>query len=197
MSSLSGKSAEEISELLDEFGIKHGPVVDSTRSLYEKKIKEAMAKEKGGKASQPSSDKTYYREEEEEVTYVYRTPVRNDVAGGDRMSNLRSRSEWSEREYEPELSYSASHLSSQPRFRTDYQGRDAVDARDMYDTPASYRSSYLQSTPVKAAAVAPEAAKSSRLIPMWVQLVVFLALAFFLYLVFSSMEPDESHKGIE
>lgn len=100
MSSLSNKSAQEISELLDEYGIKHGPVVgewhrlscllcapvwigltdrsylssftcnkgfavscllaESTRGLYEKKLKEAMAKSKRAK---PSPDKTYYREE--------------------------------------------------------------------------------------------------------------------------------------
>lgn len=33
---------------------------DSTRSLYERKLKEAMSKEKRGK---PASDKTFYREE--------------------------------------------------------------------------------------------------------------------------------------
>uniref|UniRef100_A0A3Q0R5C1 LEM domain-containing protein n=1 Tax=Amphilophus citrinellus TaxID=61819 RepID=A0A3Q0R5C1_AMPCI len=60
MSSLSNKSAQEISELLDEYGIKHGPVVESTRGLYEKKLKEAMAK---GRRAKPSPDKTYYREE--------------------------------------------------------------------------------------------------------------------------------------
>lgn len=125
MSSLSSKSAQEIHELLDEYGIKHGPVVgewlklncllcinvqltnytglflscylcqltmsapvvvfaflwfsvhlcslglmftlvwhllclESTRSLYEKKLREAMAK---GKRAKPSPDKTYYREE--------------------------------------------------------------------------------------------------------------------------------------
>uniref|UniRef100_A0A096MDI8 Si:ch211-150o23.2 n=1 Tax=Poecilia formosa TaxID=48698 RepID=A0A096MDI8_POEFO len=71
MASLDNKSPQEISDLLDEYGIKHGPVVGTTKSLYVKKLKEAMAK---GKKAKPSSDKTYYREEEEEVTYVYRTP---------------------------------------------------------------------------------------------------------------------------
>ena len=36
---------------------------DSTRSLYEKKLREAMAQGKGAKYSKPSPDKTYYREE--------------------------------------------------------------------------------------------------------------------------------------
>ena len=92
MSTLSNRSDQEISALLDDYGIKHGPIVgqynrlmlicglpqgvvysywiliyvllrlttDSTRSLYEKKILQAMGnKEK----ARPSSDKTFYREE--------------------------------------------------------------------------------------------------------------------------------------
>ncbi|KTG45195.1 hypothetical protein cypCar_00003513, partial [Cyprinus carpio] len=59
MSSLSGKSDEEISQLLDEYGIKHGPILESTRNLYKKKLSEAMTKN----AKPSSSNKTYYREE--------------------------------------------------------------------------------------------------------------------------------------
>ncbi|XP_051281176.1 emerin (Emery-Dreifuss muscular dystrophy) isoform X3 [Dicentrarchus labrax] len=76
--SLSEKSDEEISELLAEYGIKHGPIVDSTRKLYEKKLEKAME----ATPLQASSDKTYYREEEEEVTYItYQSPVRHEVYG--------------------------------------------------------------------------------------------------------------------
>lgn len=64
---------------------------------------------------------------------------------------------------------------------------------DMYDTPSTYRDSYKKSTPMKS----PEAPKSSRLIPLWVQFVFFLAVVLFLYLIFSSMEANESLKGIE
>ncbi|KAG7278447.1 hypothetical protein CRUP_038742, partial [Coryphaenoides rupestris] len=64
--SLSGKTDAEISQLLSEYGVKHGPIVDSTRRLYEKKLIAAME----NKAKETPSDKTYYREEVEEVTYV-------------------------------------------------------------------------------------------------------------------------------
>lgn len=70
--SLSEKSDSEISDLLTQYGIKHGPVVDSTRRLYEKKLEEAMEEA----AQNCSSDKTYYREEEV-VTYItYHSPPR-------------------------------------------------------------------------------------------------------------------------
>ncbi|KAM9855960.1 uncharacterized protein ACBR49_002087 isoform 2-T2 [Aulostomus maculatus] len=167
MSSLSRKSAQEISEMLDEYGIKHGPVVDSTRSLYEKKLKEAMAREE---RPSPSSDKTYYREEEEEVTYVYRTPVRSD--GSADRPYMRSRPEWTEREFEPEP--------------------------HMYDMPSTYRNSYLKSTPMKSPQAPPPAApKSARFVPLWVQFIFFLAVAAFLYFVFSNMETNEYTKKIE
>uniref|UniRef100_A0A3B3CP95 Emerin n=1 Tax=Oryzias melastigma TaxID=30732 RepID=A0A3B3CP95_ORYME len=160
MSSLSNMSAEEISELLDEYGIKHGPVVDSTRNLYEKKLKEAMAK---GKKAKPSPDKTFYREEEEEVTYVYRTPAKSEDVR-DSRTYMRSRPEWTERELEHR-----SHES--PKYTKE-------------DFPT-----YGQD--------APKAPKSSRLIPLWVQFLCFLAVAVFLYLVFSSMESNEPLKVIE
>ncbi|XP_061557029.1 emerin (Emery-Dreifuss muscular dystrophy) [Phycodurus eques] len=73
--SLRDKSDEELSKLLTDYGIKHGPIVDSTRKLYAKKLEKAMEQ----LPVKPSSDKTYYREEEEEITYVtYRSPVKHE-----------------------------------------------------------------------------------------------------------------------
>ncbi|XP_043999514.1 emerin (Emery-Dreifuss muscular dystrophy) [Gambusia affinis] len=56
---LSNRSDNQISDLLTDYGIKHGPVVKSTRHLYERKLEEAIA-----------SDRTFYREEEEEITDI-------------------------------------------------------------------------------------------------------------------------------
>ncbi|XP_008296317.1 emerin (Emery-Dreifuss muscular dystrophy) [Stegastes partitus] len=74
--SLSEKSDAELSSLLTEYGIKHGPIVGSTRKLYENKLEKAMEEA----PVKPSSDKTYYREEEEEVTYItYHSPVQQEA----------------------------------------------------------------------------------------------------------------------
>ncbi|XP_076023226.1 emerin (Emery-Dreifuss muscular dystrophy) [Genypterus blacodes] len=76
--SLSVKSDDEISELLNQYGIHHGPIVGSTRRLYEKKLQEAM----DNAPVKTSSDKTYYREEEEEITYItYNTQDKHDSYG--------------------------------------------------------------------------------------------------------------------
>ncbi|KAG7519746.1 hypothetical protein JOB18_015342 [Solea senegalensis] len=194
MALLSRKTAQEISELLDEYGIKHGPVVDSTRGLYEKKIKEAMGKGKRTKY-EPLPDKTFYREEEDEVTYVYRTPVRSEGAGDyrDSGSYMSSRPNWNEREFQQEMSY-----STYARPRSEYRGREYVEEPYLYDKTSSYRNSSLTSTPIKSGQDAPKAPQSkSRLIPLWVQFMFFLAVAVFLYIVFSSMETNESLEGIE
>lgn len=194
MSNLSEKTADELGELLDEYGIKHGPIVESTRSLYEKKLREAMAKTK-----KPSSDKTYYREEvEEEVTYVTRTPPKASAAGDSYYSGtyMRSRPERTEREYQHEATY-----SNFSRSTPDFKRKEYIDEPYTYSTPTSYRSSYLNSTPVTTKDIkspsAPPASKSSGLIPPWFQVVFFLVVLIFLYIVFSSMETNESIKGIE
>lgn len=194
MSNLSEKTNAELQELLDEYGIKHGPIVESTRGLYEKKLREAMSK-----AKKSSSDKTYYREEvEEEVTYVTRTPVREDPVRDSYYSGayMRSRPERTEREYQHEASYS--NFSRSP---PDFKGKDYIDEPYTYSTPTSYRSSYLSSTPVTTKDIkspsAPPATKSSSLIPPWFQVVFFLVVLILLYIVFSSMETNEPIKGIE
>ncbi|XP_033942389.1 uncharacterized protein [Pseudochaenichthys georgianus] len=186
MSSLRSKTVKEISDLLDEYEIKHGPVVDSTRSLYERKLKEAMAK---GKKAKPSPDQTYYREEEE-VTYEYRTPDRGDGAG-DSGSYRRPRPACSERELKHETSY-----SNYSKPKPEYGGKEFSDESHMYDLPPTSKSPYLKSTPGPPKE-APKAPPSSRLVPLWVQFVFFVAVAVFLYLVFSIMETNEPIKGIE
>ncbi|CAL1606046.1 unnamed protein product [Knipowitschia caucasica] len=191
MANLSEKTADELCALLDEYGVKHGPIVDSTRGLYEKKLREAMTK-----AKKSSPDKTYYREEEEEVvTYVTRTPVRTGPIG-DSGAYMRSRPEWTEREYQNEASY-----SSHSRPTSDHRGRDYIDEPYTYSTPTSYKSYNLKSTPATyedvKSPVAPLAPKSTGLVPPWFQVVFFLVVLVFLYIIFSSMESNEPMKGIE
>ncbi|CAG07514.1 unnamed protein product [Tetraodon nigroviridis] len=188
MSSLTTMSAEEISKLLDEYGIKHGPVVDSTRRLYERKLSEAMSEEK---AATPPSDKTFYREEEEEVTYVYRSPVRGQEAT-DSGAYVRSRPHQPERQFEQRSSN-----FSYSRTTPEYRANDFANQSYTYETPSTYRNLDYKSAPVRSAQETKTPPKASRLIPLWVQIAVFLAVAVFFYVVFASMETNESFQGIE
>lgn len=57
-----------------------------------------------------------------------------------------------------------------------------------YESPSTYQQSYTKAPPREKA---PVPAKSSRLVPVWVQLLVFLVVVVFLYMVFSNMESNE------
>ncbi|TWW56558.1 emerin-like [Takifugu flavidus] len=188
MSSLTNMSADELSKLLDEYGIKHGPVVDSTRGLYERKLNEAMSKTKGVK---PASDKTFYREEEEEVTYVYRSPARDEETS-DSGAYMRSRPYLPERGFEQHSSY-----SSYSRATPEYRANDFANQSYTYETPSTYKNTYSTSATVKSAEETKKPPQSSRLIPVWVQIVLFLAVAVFFYMIFASMETNESFEGLE
>ncbi|XP_071205384.1 emerin-like isoform X4 [Salvelinus alpinus] len=255
MAALRNKSDQEIKDLLDEYGIKHGPVVDTTRPLYEKKLKEAMAKAKVT-VTKPSPDRTFYREDKEEVTYVTcQTPVRSEGPSGDGKPYMRSRPEYSERDRVDDKPYSRPEYSerdrvddkpysrSKPEYRErdrvddkpysrskpEYRERDRVDDKPysrpeysernrvddklysrsrpeyssgrqyidephVYNTPSS-SSSYSKPTPVmKSGGVVKKenTTSSGRLIPLWIQFLVFLIVAGFLYFIFTNMESAES-----
>ncbi|XP_048067033.1 uncharacterized protein LOC125280503 isoform X2 [Megalobrama amblycephala] len=161
---LSSKSNEEIRLMLDDYGIKHGPVVDSTRALYEKKLREAMTKQRRTK---PQSNRTYYREEEEEeVTYVHHRRPQQYGDVSDRT--------WS-----------------------DYRGMDYIDEPALYRTQASYRntSQTRNMSPEPQIQKTPERS-STRLVPVWLQILVFLIVSGLLYFVFINMEPAEPVKRL-
>ncbi|XP_052337385.1 emerin-like isoform X1 [Oncorhynchus keta] len=205
MAALRNKSDQEIKDLLDEYGIKHGPVVDTTRPLYEKKLTEAMVKAKVT-VTKPSPDRTFYREDQEEVTYVtYQTPVRSEGLSGDGKPYMRSRPEYSERDRVDDKPYSRSRPEYSERDRVDDKlysrsrpeyssGRPYIDEPHVYNTPSS--SSYSKPTPVvksgSGVVKKENTTTSGRLIPLWVQFLVFLVLAGFLYFIFTNMESAES-----
>ncbi|XP_016412786.1 uncharacterized protein LOC107743857 isoform X1 [Sinocyclocheilus rhinocerous] len=134
--------------------------LDSTRALYEKKLREAMSKHR---RTQVQSDRTYYREEED-VTYVqhHRPQLYDDV----------SNRTWS-----------------------DYRGMDYTDEPAIYRTQAPYQNMsqarnlppepHIQKTPEK-----------TRLVPVWLQILVFLIVSGLLYLVYINMESAEPEKRL-
>ncbi|XP_066566139.1 emerin (Emery-Dreifuss muscular dystrophy) [Amia ocellicauda] len=201
MAALSNKSDKEIRQLLDQYGIKHGPIVESTQGLYEKKLQEAMAKDKKVKTS---SDKTYYREEQEEVTYLhYRQPIRNDDFEDDgNYSSIERQYTTSDsyrepvREYEDSgRQYSSTDSYSDPRklygnaARMYFKATEATPRDGLHSRPVPTKSSAGQTT--RSAQEKPS--QESRLIPLWLQILAFLLVASFLYYVFTSMETPEQN----
>ncbi|XP_035237565.1 emerin isoform X1 [Anguilla anguilla] len=223
MAALSSKSAQEISDLLDDYGIKHGPIVDSTRGLYEKKLKAAMAADTPAKPlsektyyreeeerplkplyekklkaamaadspAKPLSDKTYYREEEEEITYVHRrVPLRSELVMDSGRSYYTSAANY--REPEDESGDQPSVYRSEASQR--YVSQSEASRRYVSQSQPPLTRSALAAAPQKGSG-----SRSGRLIPLWLQFLVFLVVAAFLYYVFTSMEAPENNpfKGVE
>ncbi|KAJ8370121.1 hypothetical protein SKAU_G00101490 [Synaphobranchus kaupii] len=194
MTALGIKSAEEISDLLNEYGIKHGPIVDSTRGLYEKKLREAMAKDTPVKPSvKPSSDKTYYREEREEITYVHRrVPLRSEafIDGGRSYTSTANYREPEDESGDHGRSYTSTANYREPE-------DESGDQPSMYRSEVPHRYvSQSKPPPLRSASAATRKESSStsgRLIPLWLQFLVFLVVAAFLYYVFTSMEIPENN----
>ncbi|XP_062397482.1 emerin-like [Sardina pilchardus] len=161
---LSNKSDDEIRILLDDYGIKHGPVVDSTRHLYEKKLRDAMENERKARLRpRPPSDRSHYREEEEEITYERRRPQMSYL----RDEDLRER-QWRYREMDDVDNY---------RMQATYRNMSQ-------SVPAASR---LGTAPL----ATEEKSPSSSGIPLWVKFLVFLLVAAVLFFVFINMEPAE------
>ncbi|XP_072528116.1 uncharacterized protein [Salminus brasiliensis] len=160
---LSSRTAQEISWMLDDYGIKHGPVVDSTRALYEKKLREAMAKER--KAQRPS-DWTFHRAGEE-LTYAHHhRPLKQEGFGGD--------------------------LRVIPGLRSEYEELDAVDEPAVFRRQTPYRNLFRhtthryetqrESTPEKG---------PGQIVPLWLQILLFLIVVCALVFIFTMMESAE------
>uniref|UniRef100_A0A3B1K8M7 Si:ch211-150o23.2 n=1 Tax=Astyanax mexicanus TaxID=7994 RepID=A0A3B1K8M7_ASTMX len=164
MAMLSSKSDQEIGWMLDDYGIKHGPVVETTRTLYEKKLREAMAKER--KVKRPS-ERTFYREEEKDPYVHYRRPLRQEGYGGDWRTN--------------------------PGLKSEYEELDTVDEPTVFRTQTSYRN--LTRPPMHRYETQrePTPEKSpGRVIPLWLQILLFLIVVCTLVFFFMNMEASEN-----
>ncbi|KAL2103709.1 hypothetical protein ACEWY4_000577 [Coilia grayii] len=160
---LSNKSDDEIRWLLDDYGIKHGPVVGTTRDLYEKKLREAITKAKKTRVKgRPPIDMRFYREEEE-VTYEPRRPQI-------REEDFRER-KWAFAERDVVDGY-----RTQATYRTTTQS-----------APPASRWGTEPPVPKEE-----EEKTSSHWVPLWVKFLVFLLVVAILVIVFFNMEADVS-----
>ncbi|XP_063063744.1 emerin-like [Engraulis encrasicolus] len=173
MSMLSNKTDDEIMWLLDDYGIKHGPVVGTTRHLYEKKLRDAITKAKKTrvKKGRPPIDMSMYRDEgEEEVTYEPRRPQI-------REEDFRERQSWAfaERDF-------VDDYRTQATFRGTAQSAPPPSRWGTAPPPAEEEEEV----------VVEEKKTSTPWVPLWVKFLVFLVVVGVLVLVFLNMEPEES-----
>ncbi|CAI5678706.1 emerin (Emery-Dreifuss muscular dystrophy) isoform X1 [Oreochromis niloticus] len=156
--SLSEKSDEELGNLLSQYGIKHGPIVGSTRHLYESKLGKAMEQA----SVKTSSDKTYYREEEEEVTYI----TYHSAATRKRSANTKP-----ERADRCCLPRCQSVLTCRVKRSTEQHGVERPDA----DTEAAVQVTYSSTNHTSVRSGEPTGDKSTG--SLWKMILVLLPLA--------------------
>ncbi|XP_046728056.1 emerin (Emery-Dreifuss muscular dystrophy) isoform X2 [Silurus meridionalis] len=168
---LSSKSDQEISWMLDDYGIKHGPVVGSTRSLYEKKLRDIMAKERKMRGT---SEPVVYREQrDEDVSFYHHRPWGHDV-----FSSRRN----------PVFSAEYRDIVSRPMvspYYTESQGKytAVTQERTQGGTQGRTQGRTQERTPDPG---------SGRSVPLWLQIVFFLIVAGVLVFIFINIEPAQS-----
>ncbi|XP_028669080.2 emerin (Emery-Dreifuss muscular dystrophy) [Erpetoichthys calabaricus] len=182
----SNKTDKEIAELLDQYMIKHGPVVGSTRKLYEKKLHEALESNEGKKSSPL---KTIYQEEEEEIILT-RSALRPSP-----KSELYTDWEARTTEMDHHSAYNRKQYSTEPTghsFKYQEVLRDYKDeSQPIRSSSATFRNVSHSKPSHVTAPVKPTTIKDSqdkRYIPIWLQFMVFILFAGFLYYVFTNME---------
>ncbi|KAB5567045.1 hypothetical protein PHYPO_G00228320 [Pangasianodon hypophthalmus] len=160
---LSSKSDQEISWMLDDYGIKHGPVVGSTRSLYEKKLRDVMAKERKVRGA---SERAVYREQQD-VYMHQRRPWGHDAfsSRGNAMFSTEDR----EVDIVDEPMVSQYYTVSQGKYTAVRQERTQERMQERTQGPGS-----------------------GRFVPLWLQIVFFLIVAGVLVFIFINMEPVQS-----
>ncbi|XP_068104352.1 emerin [Hyperolius riggenbachi] len=165
-------SHEELVALLRSYGISHGPIVDTTRTLYEKKLLEFERKKTGSAGSTYESKQQYSRKdydndndnydtyEEETYTKTYSYPQAQQMVRED----LRSRGE-----------------------SNTYQNISQVRHQSTYSQGVEPR------RPIRPKAKEEEAPSqpSKRFLPLWLQILLLLIFAGYLaYLYFRDTKEN-------
>ncbi|XP_064415276.1 emerin (Emery-Dreifuss muscular dystrophy) isoform X3 [Latimeria chalumnae] len=173
MEDLKNLSDHELLDLLKKYDIPHGPIVETTRQLYEKKLQNYLTKGKTSPSPKSSPMQTDgagdFTEEYEEytcTTYYTEKPARQRVREEETSNSESLRSSF----YTP-VNTSRSTLHSRVSTATSLRSTPPPSAKEK-DPPGK------------------------RFLPVWFQLLVFLLIVGFLFYVFWSMEPAHENPFI-
>ncbi|XP_018416213.1 PREDICTED: emerin [Nanorana parkeri] len=162
MDKLKNLTNAELIKLLQDYGIQHGPIVDSTRTLYEKRLYEFERKKKTGSAESSYESRQQYSTkydenqddyetyEEETYTKSYNRPQAHQRVRED----LRNNSKIGENTYQ-----NISQVRHQSSYSQGVEARKPIRPKPKEEEPKQL---------------------TRRFLPLWLQLILLLLLTGFL-----------------
>uniref|UniRef100_UPI00398F0DDC lamina-associated polypeptide 2, isoforms beta/delta/epsilon/gamma-like isoform X3 n=1 Tax=Pristiophorus japonicus TaxID=55135 RepID=UPI00398F0DDC len=220
---------EDLKEQLTKYGFSAGPIVATTRKVYEKKLGQLMDKSSATEENQPngSTDSDQYSDTEEEIIIekkeLFSSKTKTPVITRQRKSEYN----WEKQRAEELLNCCTPH--TQPSQQMRIQSKKQVVQKELVkdsllekvfpnEAPTPTGISATCRRPIRGAAgrpveftfkdalprrplpkiqpvmqVKPEKSKSRRSVPIWIQIVVLLIVAFFLFLVYQAMETNKGN----
>ncbi|XP_072287174.1 emerin isoform X2 [Pyxicephalus adspersus] len=182
MNKFKNLSDAELINILQDYGIQHGPIVDSTRTLYEKKLYEYERQKK----TFPGSAEPSYESRQKYSTREY----------DDNQDDYET--------YEEET-YTKTYARPQTyqRVREDFQNNSRFGDNTYKDiSHVHHQSSYSKGVeprrPIRPKAKEEEAEQSTRrFLPLWLQLLLLLVFAGFLVYLYISNTDQNPFKFLE
>lgn len=189
---------ENLRDQLTKYGYSVGPIVATTRKVYEKKLEQLMDQSSAAtEEKQPngSTDSDQYSDTEEEVMVMkelFPSKTKTHVVTRQRKADY-NRVEQNEMVKDILVEEIIPNQTSTP---TGISATCRKPIRGAAGRPVefTYRDA-LPRRPVPKvqplAQVKPEKSKSQRSVPIWIQIAVLLIVAFFLFLVYQAMETNQ------
>ncbi|XP_072922034.1 lamina-associated polypeptide 2, isoforms beta/delta/epsilon/gamma-like [Hemitrygon akajei] len=190
---------ENLREQLMKYGYSVGPIVDTTRKVYERKLEQLMDQASAvTEENQPngSTDSDQFSDTEEEVIVAKelfptktKTPVtRQRKTDSNQVEQKEVVKDNLLEEMPPTEAPTLTGISA--TCRKPIRGAAGRPIEFTYKD-ALPRRPVPQLQPL--AQVKPEKSKSQRSVPIWIQIVVLLIVAFFLFLVYQAMETNKGN----
>ncbi|XP_072097357.1 lamina-associated polypeptide 2, isoforms beta/delta/epsilon/gamma-like [Mobula birostris] len=190
---------ENLREQLTKYGYSVGPIVDTTRKVYERKLEQLMDQASAvTEENQPngSTDSDQYSDTEEEVIVakeLFPTKTKTPVTRQRKTDSSQAEQKEVVKDNLPEEmppSEAPTLTGISATCRKPIRGAAGRPIEFTYKD-ALPRRPVPQLQPL--AQVKPEKSKSRRSMPIWIQIVVLLIVAFFLFLVYQAMETNKGN----
>ncbi|XP_078091279.1 lamina-associated polypeptide 2, isoforms beta/delta/epsilon/gamma-like [Mustelus asterias] len=195
---VTGLSDEDLKEQLIKYGFSAGPIVATTRKVYEKKLEQLMDQRSVTEENQPngSTDSDQYSDTEEEIINENKELFTSKVKTPMITRHRKTEYSWVEQKEVIKDSLLEEMFPNQAPTPTGISATCRRPIRGAAGRPVEFMfKDALPRRPVPkvqpVTQVKPEKSKNQRQVSIWMQIVVLLIVAFFLFLVYQAMETNK------